>query len=593
MKPNEVGRKLTSRGGFGLRDKNHPDLSSRNIMLCACLRATDIGKPWKLTPGGWKTARSTIRPFSHPALHTQMFVSRRRTAVIVRERVHGQPQPSGSFALTQCSERELDHALAEARAWPLDFVELLMTRRDGAAEVRLRCGHWGTAPVYLLERNRVLYLDWDVRRLYSHLRTTNLNPGFAAQYLLGLDHPYSRRTIFPDIWMLTERATALWRPPFHRLKITYPPPEERARARRLKPGARVVETFREILSASMRRWLVSEDDLVGVELSGGLDSSIVAATAATIVRSKVRSYGMIMPGTISRYQRARRGEVVRHFGLLDRTLPCIDYPPFNPKSPRVRNLAVVLWSEFYEEAVGSMLSSAFSDGVRLIFTGMGGDELCSYQSGEVDGHPYADELTLDGSVEQEDSMRSSGNSPYPPFTTAVLEEAFEAYDALIDDAPQPLMETSSLESAAAVSTLYLNSGIWPVSPLCSPELVQFCRQLPLNWRHKRIIERKVLKSFGCSRTVAYPNPKHLEDFYGVMDFALRKASSGTITKLFRNSRLADQGLVDRDALIATYDRHRRKSSPYGDQILGAVMLELTLRSVERQMTRRTLTNSES
>ena len=555
-------------------------------MLCARLRATDVGKTWKPTADGWETGRSTIRPLSHPALNAEMLVSKRRTAVIVRERIHGQPQPSASFAVTQCSEQALDHALAEARAWPLDFVELLLTRRDGAADVRLRCGHWGTAPVYLLERNRVLHVDWNVTRLYPHLRSTDLEPGFAAQYLLGLDHPYSRRTIFPDIWMLTERATASWRPPFHRLKITYPRPEQRARARHLKRNARVVETFREILSASMRRWVASEDDLLAVELSGGLDSSIVAGTMASIAPGEVRSYGMIMPGAISRHQRARRDEVVRRFGLLDRTLPCIDHPPFNPKSPRVRNGAIVLWSEFYEEAVGSMLSSAFSDGVRLIFTGMGGDELCSYQSGEVDGYSYVDahELTFDGSEGEDESLRLSGNSPYPPFTTAVLEDAFEERDALIDDAPQPLMDTSSLESAAAVSTLYLNSGMWPVSPLCSPELVQFCRRLPLDWRHERVIERKVLRSFGCSRTVAYPNSKHLENFYDVMDFALRKASSGTITKLFRNSRLADQGLVDRDALIATYDRHRRKSSPYGDQILGAVMLELTVRSIEQQMT---------
>jgi asparagine synthase (glutamine-hydrolysing) len=193
-------------------------------------------------------------------------------------------------------------------------------------------------------------------------------------------------------------------------------------------------------------------------------------------------------------------------------------------------------------------------------------------------------LTFDHSVAANENLRPSRNSRYPPFTTVALEDAFEERDAFIDDAPQALIDTSSLESAAAVSTLYLHSGIWPVSPLCTPELVQFCRRLPFAWRHERVIERKVLTAFGCSATVAYPKPRHLENFYDVMDFALREASCGTITKLFRNSRLAEQGLVDRDALVATYDQHRRKSSRYGDAILGAVVLELTVRSIERNIT---------
>ena len=87
-----------------------------------------------------------------------------------------------------------------------------------------------------------------------------------------------------------------------------------AGAARLRPHARVAETFREILGASMRRWLSADDGPAAVELSGGLDSSIVVAVAAGTATRPVRSYGVVMPGALGGHQRVRRREVVRRFG---------------------------------------------------------------------------------------------------------------------------------------------------------------------------------------------------------------------------------------------------------------------------------------
>jgi len=316
--------------------------------------------------------------------------------------------------------------------------------------------------------------------------------------------------------------------------------------------------------------------------------------AATITTRPVQSYGMIMPGVFGNYQRARRSEIVKRFHLSDSTFPCIDHPPFNRKSHRVRGKGVVPWAEFYEEAVGTLLGRAASDGAGIIFTGMGGDELCSYQADELDGEFEFDEYGGFSEVAGADAELSGNGNPYPPFVTEAVRQAYEDRDALIDDAPQPLIETSTLESAAAVSTLYLKNKVWPISPLCTPELVEFCRKLPFNWRHERLIERKVLTSFGCSPLVAYPNPDSLENFSEVMDFALREASSGVITRLFHTSRLADQGLVDRKPLVAAYKNYRDGDPTYGDQLLGAAVLELTIRSLERhQMDRSERPRSKS
>ena len=540
-------------------------------MLSVRLHARDAGGVWAPAPGGWSSGRSAILPYHHPALHACMLVSPRRTAVLVRERIDGEPRPAGAApAITHCGEGQLDRERAALRSWPLDFHELLIERRDGAAEVRLRCGLWGTAPVYLTARGGTLRVDWDVTRLYPHLRSDALDPAGAALYLLGLSHPYSRRTIFPDVSMLTERATAVWRPPSARVEVAYPHPERQARAGRVERGTRVVAAFREILSAAMRRRLASADDPVAVELSGGIDSSIVAATAAGIAPGRVRSYGLLMPGRPGGHQRARRAEVVRRFRLRDDARPCADDPPFNRRGRRVRELAAVPWSEFYEEALGGLLGRAAADGARLIFTGLGGDELCSPQPGEVDEEE-----------EEATEAADSGAAAYPPFATARLRQAFADGEALADEAPQALLDTSSLESVAAVSRLHLQRGVWPAHPYCTPELVELCRRLPAAWRLERVVQRKVLAALGCSPKVAYAKPGTLETFNDVMEGALRRASSRVIAGLFRDSRLAEQGLVDGDRLCVTYARYRRGEAAHRDQILAAVVLELTIRSVEK------------
>lgn len=539
-------------------------------MLSVCLHARDAGGVWASAPGGWSSGRSAILPYDHPALHACMLVSPRRTAVLVRERIHGEPRPDGAPSVTHCGEGLLDREFAALRSWPLDFHELLIERRDGGVEVRLRCGRWGTAPVYLTARGGTLRVDWDVTRLYPHVRSSALDPAGAALYLLALAHPYSRRTIFPDVSMLTERATAAWKPPSAHVAVAYPRPEPQARAGRVERGTRVVAAFREILSASMRGRLASPDDTVAVELSGGIDSSIVAATAAGIAPGRVRSYGLLMPGRPGGHQRARRAEVVRRFRLRDDARPCADDPPFNRRGRRVRELAAVPWSEFYEEALGGMLGRAATDGARLIFTGLGGDELCSSQPGEVDEEE-----------EEATEAADSGAAAYPPFATARLRQAFADGEALADEAPQALLDTSSLESVAAVARLHLASGVWPAHPYCTPELVEFCRRLPAGWRRERVVQRKVLAALGCSPKVAYAKPQHLETFNDVMEGALRHASSRVIAGLFRDSRLAEQGLVDRERLRATYARYRRGETAHRDQILAAVVLELTIRSVEK------------
>ncbi len=539
-------------------------------MLSAVFHARDLDRDWVAASDGWTAGQSFIHPYANPALHAALLVSPRRIAAIVRERIGGTPVPETHRGQISCAEDELDAALLESRAWPLEFLEVLVSRSPTERSVSLRCGQWGTAPVYLTANGESLRVDWNATRLYPHLRSSALDPGLAAEYVMGFDQPYSRRTVFPGMWRLTERSVATWRPGQEHPEVAYPPPVPRARPGRLAPGADVAGTFREILCASMRRWCDEAVGLTAVELSGGLDSSIVTAGAAELAGAPVHSFGLIMPGPAGAFQWARRQAVIDRFGLVDRTLPAIAHPPFGPTSRRVRERCVVPWDEFYAEAVGAMLGLASETGATMIFTGMGGDELCSLRPEEK------------AATKKRDSNEPPVEIEFPPFATGLLREVYSSRLARLDTAPQSLLYTSTLESAAAVSTLYLSAGIWPVSPLCTPELVEFCRRLPQEWRRERVLHREVLTSFGYPALVTHPQPETLEHFDDVMNHALREASADAITELFRAPRLAEQGLVDGPALAATYASFRGGDMRHYDFLLGTLMLELTLRSLEHQ-----------
>src|SRR5258705_9760879 len=109
-----------------------------------------------------------------------------------------------------------------------------------------------------------------------------------------------------------------------------------------------------------------------------------------------------------------------------------------------------MWGEYYEEAVTHLVELARADGLHTIYTGMGGDELCSYQFGEL----RTDEQ------EGDDALRSSG---FPGFVNRRVVEAFKERHK-IDDAPQALSYTSVMESAGSRAPGYLPHVSWTIAP---------------------------------------------------------------------------------------------------------------------------------
>jgi asparagine synthase (glutamine-hydrolysing) len=438
---------------------------------------------------------------------------------------------------------------------------------------RVEAGHWGTAPVYLVAGapdgpvGARLDGDWDADRLLPGLKRTSLGRAHAARWLAEYDLPYARQTLFGDLLLLTERAVATWRRASqgdHRLDITYPAPWPWALPATLRDGADPLDGFERILRSSMRRWTRLAGETLGAELSGGLDSALVAAMAARDSGGPLASYGLAVTGTPAAVadQSARRADLVATLGLNDTEIPMEDFLPLAPGSRRLDGSAPVLpWEEGYYEAMDRLLDCAYANGTRVMLTGFGGDELCGLYESERRALGYAPRA--DWSLSP-----PGGPSFLTPAASATLAEP-------LDRPPPSAMCESSIDVAALSAARYLRHGIWPVHPLCTPELVRFCARLPAEWRADRKIERAMLMRLGVSRRITHPS--YQDDLSPALVRGMRISARPLLDRLFADPVLAEQGVVDGPRLRRDYaDWCGRDDTDGAEHFYAAAILELCL-----------------
>lgn len=494
------------------------------------------------TSYGWQGSGIALFPVNNPALEC-----------IVRRQ-------NNSFELTVREALASNLQLPEDN-WPLDFVTVTIERLAQGVRVRLRCGEWGTCPLYLTAKSDGLWADWDAVDLYAHQRDASLCPVYTAHLLTGMDDIYATSTVFPGIQRLTARASVEWTSTTGTLQFTLPTPIAQPAPHALTKDADVLTALDRTLMSAMHRYRRADVPCASL-LSGGLDSAIVAITGARIEPNETfRTFGMLVPPDSRNGQQERRQALVDQFGFADTAIATEDYLCFDPESERIRELAVAPWEEFYHEAFSALLDAACRQGVREMATGNGGDELCMLHF-----------------FEQHEAIAPSRPAGLPRFVSSRVLQAYQDTLDSVERAPLALLSSSSLSAATASAPLFTRKGVWSLSPLCTPELIRLCRRLPREWRAGRRLWRDYLAKLSVSSLVTHP--RVTEDFGGMMELSLRTRAD-YLHSLFRDSFLADAGLIDSTIFLADF-RHWSTGGelPYDiAHFMYAINLELSLRSI--------------
>jgi asparagine synthase (glutamine-hydrolysing) len=518
------------------------------------LCAADIGASWLSTGDGFECGESHIRPFRHSALEEVAVASGSRFLVFVRERFVGTSGPELAVGvqtgrLMSVDDERFDLLARELRNWPLQWQMLIIddpSRVDSGNNQRvlatIEAGHWGTAPTFFVADRGNLWGHWDAAQLLPLLPRKNLDPVRVTRYIAEYANPYAWSTLFRGLQLLTERAQAVWagRAGYETLSIAYPTPWHRPHAGVLRAGVDPVLAFETILSSSLCRWMNVSEEHLGTELSGGRDSAIIASSASALFEKRLRSYGIALMGYSLEDQSTRRVELVERFGLIDTEIPIESFLPLAPGSCRLDGRAPVLpWEEGYYEVFDELLARASANGTEVMLTGFGGDELCGLRPSEIRsmrGESYG-VITSEASPELAPSFLT-------PNAQATLSE-------VLDLPPRAASSESAVECAALSAARYMRRGIWPVHPLCTPELVHFCARLPAEWRYKRKIERDLLARRGCSQRITHP--RHQDDFSWALAAALRGPARPLVERLFADAALHELGIVDSGQMMLAYD----------------------------------------
>lgn len=501
---------------------------------------------WSIPQDGlWKHNRSYIRPFSHRMVdiyYLREIGGKNRWMVIARERYEGASKVYKSLPIIkECSQEEFERQSNILLTNHLDWMAIEVTPGYNQ-HVSLACGKHGTLPCYFLCKNNTLRGNYIPASLFPFIDKSNpLDFQRTCSFIKGV-MPYGSKLILKEIDLLPAGSQVTWychTDSTSKVKVNYPKATELVSPKKIKSNVDPVEAIERIVKKVLGHRFGSEPHGISAELSGGLDSSIVAGVANQMMSGSLKTTGLLLPPNIGDHAH-RRDIISATLGLNDTAISIEPHLPLSVDAPNfLRNRAA--WEELYIEAFNALFEVASESEHDVLLTGFGGDELFMLNTWEL----LLEKQTL--AIEQ--AKKELFN--YPNYLT---DEAREAVRETIEESNDyPLATpTSTIDALMVDAPIIAKAGFWPIHPFADPEVVNFCQQLPPEFRRDRFLQRKLLSSWGLPKSVW--KPECAEDFASFMSTSLR-TNSIAIQKLFEESRLHEMGILNRNILIDDYQKY--------------------------------------
>jgi hypothetical protein len=319
------------------------------------------------------------------------------------------------------------------------------------------------------------------------------------------------------------------------------------------------EFFNKYLDDFIRTRL--DGQLIAFEASGGLDS----ATLHQYYAQKNPKSPSWMASLLYRdeFQLSQENKIKK---LADATAShfvyqALDHPHSQFPLSRMLttgNYAPIYFEKTYFESTMSYVEELAAAGVQVICTGVGGDELFS-------------------NIVIESRDVAIRRAQLPAFMTAVFRDEYLATRSELAD-----LQTGRVQSASYASlcnNLYINHGMWPVSPFLSPVLYEIVKQLPIHFRANKNILRAYHQAHGFIPEIY--NPVQNENFSPYFkDCFCAGGYDAPIRQLVQNAVSVRRGYVDPDALIEAYERVKTEySEPDAFDLYMWMTTEISLQSL--------------
>lgn len=402
-----------------------------------------------------------------------------------------------------------------------DGIKIRLLENGGSRSVSVSRTLTGSSPLYVVSDQEKLTLTWKFDEAASVLRNVKLDRESCLTFLRN-GPSLTRVQILSGLYMLWPGESLV--AGTEGISFT-----ESARTAVVLPShllddARVTDAFLDVITEALGGAVRHAHNPV-IELSGGYDSSCVAIAAAR-AREGFLSYGLVHEGAVGEQQRNRRSELVKLLGLRDYPYSSFACGPFSALSEPECSLTPM--DDNHRISCVRAIDSHPNGPIDLVLTGIGGDELAGHRS--------------------------------------YIRSEWEVGGTL---------PSSSIVGSVGRADMFMRRGIWPLNPLSRPAVVDFCRQLPDEFRDKRVLHMLTLARAGLSDGFIFP--RYSEHYGNMMQ---REASLIDFDRCLPESIVADFGLIDTSDLLS----RARKASDGGFsyELIGELWMLFKLETVLRR-----------
>ncbi len=438
----------------------------------------------------------------------------------------------GNGALAQ---QILDRELSEVSFEQFYDDEFLLIRVSASkGSVELQRDAYITMPLFYSCEKGTLTISNDFSRVVSHTAQRTVAGSALAEHLVAL--PFNWKSAISEIHITTERARVVW--DGREAKDTLPQP-------RNKSSAQNPRMFKKILEHTLNTyWQRYGGQILAFELSGGIDSSIAPGYYAREYHVEPRCVTKVFPYEFGHTQTNKIQAFITTFHALSYTIPVdlLQHYPLRYVLEGGYKAPIQDSAEIYRDINREMAIALQQSGTTAVFTGIGGNEL--FESGKWAQQIFA------GKAEKE---RRRAIRPAYFYTDKFREQYQRSIEAVpATGIPKPLCATSALHAGLARNNIYLEQGIWPVSPLANPRLYDFTQGLEARYMDNKNIMRAYAAAAGYPESIYNPQVnENAGPFFeqGVLEFFPKTAA-----RIIENSRLAEEELVDLAALSAIYSK---------------------------------------
>ncbi|MBY5427858.1 asparagine synthase-related protein [Rhizobium leguminosarum] len=484
----------------------------------------DVRSHIKLSDTGIRVGRSHVDIYQHRLVEGLIYFNDRKIVAVSRECSSGDDHVTSAIRLEEvATDHELDAIHKEIKSTRLAVVTVEIGRSTDNPYVLIYNNHNPLTSLCLcLEEARVI-ASWNFMTVARRSNRNIISDDFLARWLTLQPHQYNNGTIFKNIHRTTiNTETLVTRDKIRISEVdlrvsTYP--------RQLRTPERAQEFLFQMLTETLTRRRF-EFGKMAVEVSGGLDSSVVAVAAAAVLPHPIAA--SIDVATDSQNQTTRQELLARKLGLDHVKVDVWAHLPFAAGTERFASLGTSYLAESFYEAFHHLTQILKTRGIDAILTGMGGDEAFPL---------FADEV---------DTSRAVKPRARPSFIRP------KAY-LLAELPPVTRNFITSYHGSAALGVAnraerFLNQGIWPVNPFLEPEIIQFGSSLPPALRHQRAILSNILAGNGM--------PEFLDGKPMSFEPTIPHVAKGIrdlLQQLLAESVCSELGLLDPVDLWSTYE----------------------------------------